>query len=595
MKSKRKEPAFVLYEKKQKEGGKKEHAHSETLRTLSINLTSYYSKCTSEFKYKAGTAPRRVLTKVADGIHNGGYDNIEHDYICRVNDVIENPDGIQYEIAERLGHGTFGQVLKCQVANKEAVAVKIIKNKPAYFHQAIVEVKVLQTLNQRADADGQNHIVRMLDFFVYRRHLCIVFELLSVNLYEVLKQNQFRGLSTTLIRTLMEQLLKALGVLRRAKVIHCDVKPENVLLSTTRTTQIKLIDFGSACFEQYTVYTYIQSRFYRSPEVLIGLPYTSAIDMWSLGCIAAELYLGLPIFPGTSEFDQMTRIVEVLGNPPKGMLQTGRSTRKFFRLVEEGEEREEEEDREDAKQVSPRRQAASNVSSTGTPQAYDLEDFESASATTGSVMGEPWAELDDMQAAGKHRPGLPQSNAGVPPTGSVKVKARAESGYKLKSKEEYERETHKTEQASKKYVRFTSLEEMLEQVSLKPGPKYGEEQNRRKSFLHFLRGVLQFEPVLRWSPEQAQTHPFIRGVTFDPDFTPNEPEQPDCLAVPSLGPDVLRLASANSQGTPTGSARGVITQGSDTPAGHSSAPGSRRTSPSAKVAPDALFEVELTA
>merc|ERR1719201_2342111 len=412
MKSKRKEPAFVPYEKREKpkEGAQKAHKHSGALRTLSINLTSYYSSCTSEFKYKAGTAPRRVLTKVADGIHNGGYDNIEHDYICRVNDVIENPDGIQYEIAERLGHGTFGQVLKCQVANKEAVAVKIIKNKPAYFHQAIVEVKVLQTLNNRSDADGQNHIVRMLDFFVYRRHLCIVFELLSVNLYEVLKQNAFRGLSTTLIRTLMEQLLKALGLLRRAKVIHCDLKPENVLLSTTRTTQIKLIDFGSACFEQHTVYTYIQSRFYRSPEVLLGLSYTSAMDIWSLGCIAAELYLGLPIFPGNSEFDQMCRIVEVLGLPPRPMLVAGRTTRKFFRLAtpppagelplnvpDGGEEAagpgapgapggggRDSEGPEQDDRVSPRRLpshgAPSSVSGSGTPyETYDLEDFESAS------------------------------------------------------------------------------------------------------------------------------------------------------------------------------------------------------------------------
>lgn len=61
------------------------------------------------------------------------------------------------------------------------------------------------------------------------------------------------------------------------------------------------------------MYTYIQSRFYRSPEVLVGLPYTSAIDMWSLGCIAAELFLGLPLFPGSSEYNQITRIVEMIG------------------------------------------------------------------------------------------------------------------------------------------------------------------------------------------------------------------------------------------------------------------------------------------
>lgn len=77
------------------------------------------------------------------------------------------------------------------------------------------------------------------------------------------------------------------------------------------------------------MYTYIQSRFYRSPEVLMGLPYTAAIDMWSLGCICAELFIGLPIFPGSSEYDQLRRIVEVLGPPPKVMY-VGVNTSKYF-------------------------------------------------------------------------------------------------------------------------------------------------------------------------------------------------------------------------------------------------------------------------
>lgn len=80
-----------------------------------------------------------------------------------------------------------------------------------------------------------------------------------------------------------------------------------------QSPQIKVIDFGSACHERQTVYTYIQSRFYRSPEVLLGIPYNASIDMWSLGCIAVELFLGLPLFPGTSEYNQITRIVEMLG------------------------------------------------------------------------------------------------------------------------------------------------------------------------------------------------------------------------------------------------------------------------------------------
>jgi dual specificity protein kinase YAK1 len=78
---------------------------------------------------------------------------------------------------------------------------------------------------------------------------------------------------------------------------------------------LKVIDFGSACFEGHAVFQYIQSRYYRSPEVLLGLPYDPAIDMWSLGCIAAELFLGIPIFPGNCEYDQLAKIFEILGPP----------------------------------------------------------------------------------------------------------------------------------------------------------------------------------------------------------------------------------------------------------------------------------------
>ena len=86
-----------------------------------------------------------------------------------------------------------------------------------------------------------------------------------------------------------------------------------LISASLQSPQIKVIDFGSACHERQTVYTYIQSRFYRSPEVLLGMSYTAAIDMWSLGCIAVELFLGLPLFPGTSEYNQLVRIIEMLG------------------------------------------------------------------------------------------------------------------------------------------------------------------------------------------------------------------------------------------------------------------------------------------
>ena len=109
-------------------------------------------------------------------------------------------------------------------------------------------------------------------------------------------------------------------MLKEHSIIHCDLKPENILLTDSKAKSIKLIDFGSSCFESEKVYTYIQSRFYRAPEVMLGIPYTEAIDMWSFGCILIELYTGFPIFPGENELDQMGLIMEIKGLPPASLL-----------------------------------------------------------------------------------------------------------------------------------------------------------------------------------------------------------------------------------------------------------------------------------
>ena len=113
----------------------------------------------------------------------------------------------RYLILDVLGQGTFGQVVKCQNLKTNAiVAVKVIKNRPAYFNQSMMEVTVLELLNERYDMDDRHHILRLQDTFIHRRHLCLVFELLSVNLYELIKQNQFRGLSMSLVRVFTAQV-----------------------------------------------------------------------------------------------------------------------------------------------------------------------------------------------------------------------------------------------------------------------------------------------------------------------------------------------------------------------------------------------------
>ncbi|XP_022718649.1 dual specificity protein kinase YAK1-like isoform X3 [Durio zibethinus] len=304
---------------------------------LTKEIIETYQICNPQFKYSEELNPKRFLTSPSVGVLNDGYDNVNSDLILTVNFVLINLETQRrYIVKDVLGHGTFGQVAKCWVPETSSfVAVKIIKNQPAYYQQALVEVSILTTLNKKYDPEDKHHIVRIYDYFVYQRHLCICFELLDTNLYELIKINHFRGLSLSIVQLFSKQILRGLALLKDAGIIHCDLKPENILLCTSvKPAEIKIIDFGSACMEDRTVYSYIQSRYYRSPEVLLGYQYTTAIDMWSFGCIVAELFLGLPLFPGASEFDLLRRMIEIFGGqPPDYVLKEAKNTSKFFKCI----------------------------------------------------------------------------------------------------------------------------------------------------------------------------------------------------------------------------------------------------------------------
>ncbi|KAM0935279.1 putative dual-specificity kinase CMGC-DYRK-YAK family [Dioscorea sansibarensis] len=303
---------------------------------LTRDIIYTYQLCNPNFKYSDALNPRRFLTNPSAGVLNDGFDNVNSDLILHANLELVNSESKQrYIVKDMLGQGTFGQVAKCWVSETNSfVAVKIIKNQPAFYQQALVEVAILSKLNE-FDPDDKHHIVRILDYFVFQRHLCITFEMLGKNLFELIKRNHFKGLSLSIVQMFSKQILDALVVMKEADIIHCDLKPENILISTAvKPTKIKVIDFGSACMEGRTVYSYIQSRYYRSPEVLLGCAYTTAIDMWSFGCIVAELFLGLPLFPGASEYDLLIRMIETLGaQPPDDLLRKAKSASKFFKQV----------------------------------------------------------------------------------------------------------------------------------------------------------------------------------------------------------------------------------------------------------------------
>ena len=236
----------------------------------------------------------------------------------------------RYEVLSVLGKGSFGQVVKVYDHKRQRYcAVKIIRNKKRFHHQGMIEVRILKHIRDK-DPEDKYYQVRMLDYFYFRNHLCISFELLSINLYEFIKNNNFQGLSLGLIRRFGIQILSALKFMYREHIIHCDLKPENILLRSPNKSSIKIIDMGSSCFENERIYTYIQSRFYRSPEVILGISYGRGIDMWSFGCILAELYTGYPLFPGENEVEQLACIMEVLGVPPKRLVELASRKKLFF-------------------------------------------------------------------------------------------------------------------------------------------------------------------------------------------------------------------------------------------------------------------------
>ncbi|PAA54404.1 hypothetical protein BOX15_Mlig003918g1 [Macrostomum lignano] len=249
----------------------------------------------------------------------GSYQHVAHDHIA-----------YRYEVLKIIGKGSFGQVLKCfDHKTGQHVALKMVRNEKRFSRQAAEEVRILELL-KRQDREGCSNVVHILETFSFRNHVCIVFELLSMNLYELVRKNRFQGFSLQLVRKFAHSILQCLELLHRNKIIHCDLKPENILLKCPGRSGVKVIDFGSSCHEHQRVYTYIQSRFYRAPEVILGGKYGLPIDMWSFGCILAELLTGYPLFPGEDEGDQLACIMELCGTPPQALLDACRRTKVFF-------------------------------------------------------------------------------------------------------------------------------------------------------------------------------------------------------------------------------------------------------------------------
>jgi serine/threonine protein kinase len=233
-----------------------------------------------------------------------------------------------------LGRGVFGQVVQAfRVQTGKTYAIKVLKNTPSYYEQGKTELNVLLRLLKYGVE--RQPVAQLHEAFELTGHLCLVFELYRENLYEYLKKNRFTPLSVTNVRYIGFQLLQALDFLLLCKVIHTDIKPENIMLCTSsanREFEIKLIDFGSAVVTDRPAIEccYLQSRYYRSPEVLVRSEITTASDMFSVGCVLAELYIGYPLMAGNNEYEQLRLIIEMIGPLPNNLIASGKSGTRFF-------------------------------------------------------------------------------------------------------------------------------------------------------------------------------------------------------------------------------------------------------------------------
>eukprot|EP00040_Diaphanoeca_grandis_P035431 m.222917 g.222917 ORF g.222917 m.222917 type:complete len:289 (-) comp33386_c5_seq1:87-953(-) len=219
----------------------------------------------------------------------------------------------KYQKVEKIGEGTYGTVYKAKVKGTgDYVALKKIKleaEDEGVPSTAIREISLLKELHHP-------NVVRLLEVVHSEKKLYLVFEFLDMDLKKHM-DNAKEPLTLAVIKSYLHQLLAGVAFCHSHRVLHRDLKPQNLLISNKG--DMKLADFGLARAFGIPIRTYtheVVTLWYRAPEILLGTKkYACAVDVWSIGCIFAELVTKRPLFPGDSEIDELFRIFRILGTP----------------------------------------------------------------------------------------------------------------------------------------------------------------------------------------------------------------------------------------------------------------------------------------
>ncbi|KAL3089210.1 hypothetical protein niasHT_021154 [Heterodera trifolii] len=279
-----------------------------------------------QFDMFADDAPVELLSKAATiqsmdtttAALKDNWDDTEGYYRVRIGEQLDG----RYRVYGYTGAGVFGNVVRATDTHRSnsKVAIKIIRNNDMMRKTGVRELEVLKKLNE-ADRLDKYHILQLYRQFYHRNHLCLVFENLSMNLREVLKKyGNNVGLHMKAVRSYAQQLLLAMKLLKKCNILHADIKPDNILVNETKML-LKLCDFGSACHVgDAEPAPYLVSRFYRAPEIMLGLPYDFGIDLWSVAVTLYEVYTGKIMFPGKSNNQMLKFMMDLRGKFPNKVI-----------------------------------------------------------------------------------------------------------------------------------------------------------------------------------------------------------------------------------------------------------------------------------